>query len=217
MVFCLKAKIVDMETGFLNVILKKKYSRNVHQKWQMLKRIMSLHWINVTMVLDRWQHSIIRRPVKLRVKLDSMVEMLIHQYQKGVAFVAIYMDDNLMVGHLDAIDDTIEQWRKMYLLSKWKVIWEATYGVNFGSALIEQNMVRTTLSFGKFGKIVWERCSLHERNQDPWNSKCWNFVLYKWRWKDFIWEKVYCSGVEILLYLVKHLCPDNAHAVRELS
>ncbi len=30
-------------------------------------------------------------------------------------------------------------------------------------------------------------------------------------------QKLYCSGVGMLLYLVKHLCPDIAKAVRELS
>ncbi len=30
-------------------------------------------------------------------------------YEKGVVFVAIYVDDNLIVGHPKAIEDTIEQ------------------------------------------------------------------------------------------------------------
>mgnify|MGYP006210543549 CR=1 FL=1 len=32
--------------------------------------------------------------------------------KKGVVFVAIYVDDNLIVGHPEAIEDTIEQLKK---------------------------------------------------------------------------------------------------------
>ncbi len=79
-------------------------------------------------------------------------------------------------------------------------------------------MVRTTLSFGKFGKIVWERCSLHERNQDPWNSNFRNFCPINEDEKiSSEKQKLYCSGVEMLHYLVKHLYPDIANADRELS
>ncbi len=39
----LKAKIVDVETAFLYGNIEKKYSWSVHQEWQMLKRMISLH------------------------------------------------------------------------------------------------------------------------------------------------------------------------------
>ncbi len=43
LVLDLKAKMVDMETAFLMIILKKIYSWSIHQELQMLKRMMSLH------------------------------------------------------------------------------------------------------------------------------------------------------------------------------
>ncbi len=40
------------------------------------------------------------------------------RYEKGVVFVAIYVDDNLIVGHPKAIEDTIEQVEKESICCK---------------------------------------------------------------------------------------------------
>ncbi len=42
------------------------------------------------------------------------------QYEKGVVFVAIYLNDILIVDYPDELEDTIKQLRKMDLLSKWR-------------------------------------------------------------------------------------------------
>ncbi len=44
------------------------------------------------------------------------------RFQKGVVFMAIYVDDNMIVGHPKAIDDTIEQLEKNGLVVKWEMI-----------------------------------------------------------------------------------------------
>ncbi|KAL7448306.1 hypothetical protein ACHAXS_000144, partial [Conticribra weissflogii] len=69
-------------------------------------------------------------------------------------------------------------------------------------------MVRTTSSFGEFGKEAWERCSLQERSQDPWNSKFWNCLPYM-KMKRF--------QLKNNNYIVQHLHPYIENIVRELS
>ncbi len=101
---------------FFILILKENYFWSVHQEWQMLKRMMSLHWINAYVILYRWQDSIIGRLLKFSLKLDLMVELLTYvcsvnnmKRELSLLLVAIYVDYNLIVGHPDAIKDTIEK------------------------------------------------------------------------------------------------------------
>ncbi len=62
------------------------------------------------------------------------------------------------------------------------------------------------------------RCSLHERNQDPWNSKFWIFCPINVEGKiSSEKQKLYCSGIGMLLYLAKHLHANIANAVRKIS
>ena len=44
--------------------------------------------------------------------------LLWKQYEKGIVFVAIYVDNNLIVGHLEAIEDTINFLKKNGLVVK---------------------------------------------------------------------------------------------------
>ncbi len=60
------------------------------------------------------------------------------QYEKGVEFLELYVDDNQIVGQPKAIEDTIEQLKKNGLLWKWKMIWETICPVKLDSTLIKQ-------------------------------------------------------------------------------
>ncbi|KAL7463073.1 hypothetical protein ACHAXS_003453 [Conticribra weissflogii] len=130
-----------------------------------------------------------------------MVEKLTH----GVVFV----NDYLIVGHPDSIEDNIKQLKKNGFIVKV----EDDLRV-YLSCEIRFNSKRTKAwlgqSFGKFGK--------KERNQDPWNSKFW-YVHPINEDEQILFEKqnLYHSGVGMLLYPVKRLCPDIANAVTELS
>ncbi len=54
-------------------------------------------------------------------------------YEKGILCVAVDVDDNLIVCHLEAIEDTIEHLKQSDLLSMWRKISESICPVKFDS------------------------------------------------------------------------------------
>ena len=79
-------------------------------------------------------------------------------------------------------------------------------------------MNRTTSSFGKFEKEVWEFVQ-HMRSTKTPGTPNFRTVCPTNDDEEISPEKQkqYCSGVGMLLYLVKQSCPDIANAARELS
>ncbi len=136
------------------------------------------------------------------------------QYEKGVVFVAVNLDDNLVVDHPEAIKYTAEQLKKNGFVVKVGDDLKDFLTIQFQE---NKSIIRTTSSFGKFGKEVWERCSMCERNHDPGTPSVESICPINEDEKISEKQKQYCAGAGILLCLVKHWYLDIANAVREPS
>ena len=84
-----------------------------------------------------------------------MIHAFLKQSTKGIVYVALYIDDNLMIGIPDAIDEAVEQLKKNDLVLKgWRV-----YGnicqMRSSSWDIKESMARPVLSDQKPRDNVW--------------------------------------------------------------
>ena len=129
-----------------------------------------------------------------------------------ICYIVIYVDNNLIIGHPEAVDDTIDQLRKNNLMLKVENNLH-----DYLSCKILLSDDRTKVWLGhlekKYGEEVQKLYNyltpgtpgLHQvREEDT------SLILSKER------QERYHSGIGMLLYLVKHSRPDIANAVREL-
>ena len=143
--------------------------------------------------------------------------MPLHQEKfKGVVEVALYVDDNLMVGDVKAIDDNY--------LSHWLVL-KVVEGL--------QDYLSCEIKFSKDKKWAWLGQPHLVKNLEKKFGEC---VQTVWSHKSLGMSKFliarptvdskkismedqweYWSGVGISLCLVKHSCPDLANVTREWS
>ncbi|KAL7465133.1 hypothetical protein ACHAXS_011475 [Conticribra weissflogii] len=83
----------------------------------MLKMMISLHSINTTMIVYKQQHNIIRRlwifcnSQKIGFNGETLTLVVCGNSMKEEFFVAIYLEDNLIVGHPEVIEVTIEHFK----------------------------------------------------------------------------------------------------------
>ena len=138
---------------------------------------------------------------------------------KGIVYIALYVDDNLMVGDIKAIDDAIAALKNNGLVLK--IVEELqdylSYKVKFlmdkkrgwlGQAHVIKNLEK------KYGKCVHDVQS-HITLGMPKFLIGRPMVESERNSTEDQWE--YWLGVGMLLYLVKHLHPDLVNATRELS
>ena len=138
---------------------------------------------------------------------------------KGICLIAMYVDDNLLVGHPAAIQDTIEQLRKNGLILKIEddlhdyLSCEIIFSSDRKSAWLGQPYLIANLE-KKFGDQVkglrtYLTPGTPSLNQNRPEDPALHLPAEK--------QKMYRSGVGMLLWLVKHSRPDIANCVRELS
>ena len=133
--------------------------------------------------------------------------------------MAIYVDDNLIVGHPDAVEDTIEQLKKNGFVVKVEddlrdyLSCEIRFNSDRTKAWLGQPHLLANLE-RKFGKDVHSM-----RGTKTPGTPSFGIVQPINEDEKISSEKkkLYHSSVGMLLYLVKHLLPDIANAVRELS
>ncbi|KAL7460200.1 hypothetical protein ACHAXS_000663 [Conticribra weissflogii] len=148
---------------------------------------MSLHGINAYMDLFRQQYSNIML-LKLCAKFDSMVEKLTLDCPKNniKGCCLCYVDENLIVGHPQAIKDTIEQLKKNGFVVK-----------------VENDLkdycLMKSIQFQENTSMFWNYYPINE--DEKVSSKK---------------QKLHHSGVGMLLHLAEYSCPDIANAVWEL-
>ena len=138
---------------------------------------------------------------------------------KGLVFVGLYVDDNLIIGHKAAVEDTICQLReKGGLVLKIEddlhdyLSCEINFKDNGRKAIVKQPHLISNLEL-KFGDEVKGlrkyltpgTPSLRQVRETEEDKKLSPSLQLRYR-----------SGVGMLLYLVKHTRPDIANYVREL-
>ena len=138
---------------------------------------------------------------------------------KGIVFIAIYVDDNLLVGNKEAIDKTIELLQKEGFNLKIEDNLEDYLSCNIhfsksgNSAWLGQLHLIANLN-RKFGKSV-ETLREYKTPGTP------GYGVSRPTDEDqkisMTEQSLYQSGIGMLLYLVKHSRPDIANAVRKCT
>ena len=174
------------------------------------------------LVQAAWQYykkavKILKSSSFLRGSIDPF--LYVKKSMKGTVHIALYVDDNLMLGDIAAIDDTIEALKNKGLILK------IVGGL--------QDYISCKIKFSNNEKCAWlgqpHLIKNLENNfqglvHEVWSHKTLGtpkFLMVRPMEEN---EKIltedqqeYQSGVGMLLYLVKHSCPDLANRTRELS
>jgi len=145
--------------------------------------------------------------------------LFMKKYEKGLVYIALYVDDNLMVGHPEAIDDTIALLRAEGLNLKVEddlhdyLSCEIKFSEDRKRAWLGQPHLISKLE-KKFHDLVKDLREYKtpgtpnlviERTKDPSEQ------VSKEK------NKIYRSGVGMLNWLVKHSRPDVGNTVCNLS
>src|SRR6056300_736434 len=225
LIFHLKGVLVDVETAFLhgelegNDIYMECPKGMVHMEDECLQLMKTIYGL---------VQSARQFYKKLKVKLlklgfeEGIVDpcLMVRKNKLGIVMIAIYVDDCLMIGKQEAIDDAIAGLEKSRF--KLKIENELT---DYLSCNIIFNKSKTKAWVGqphllknlreKFGervkKLQMYRTPgtpgygvLRPEKDDPMQVSKEEHTIYR-------------SGVGMLLYLVKHTRPDIANITRELS
>ena len=145
--------------------------------------------------------------------------LFVKQSSLGIVFIALYVDDNLLVGHPKAIEDAIQQMKKHGLILKIEddlkdyLSCEIQFSKDRTKAWLGQPHLISNLEskFGNDVKKLREYKTPGTPNLNMVRNTDDKLALPKEK------QSLYRSGVGMLLYLVKYSRPDIANAVRELS
>ncbi len=129
------------------------------------------------------------------------------------------MDDNLIVGHHGAIEDIIKQLKKNEFVVKVEddlrdyLSCELRFNSDWTKEWLGQPHLLANLE-RKFGIDV--HCMSGTKTPETPNFGIVHHINEDEKISSEKW-KLYCSDVEMLLYLVKHSHPAIANAVREIT
>ncbi len=141
--FGLKAKIVDVETAFLYGNIEEEIFMECPLGMTNAEEDDALELNKCIYGLVQAARQYHKKAVEVLQKIGfngGQVDPCLFwkQYEKDVVFVTIYVDDNLIVGHPKAIENTIEQLRKNGFVVKVEDDLRDYLSVKFNSTLIEQ-------------------------------------------------------------------------------
>lgn len=218
-VWKLNAKIIDVLTAFLHGDLEEDIymeCREVHEKDEALHLLHLIHGL----VQSARQHYL-----KFVAKLRSMGFkggypdpcLTTRKNENGICFIAIWIDDSLLVGHPKAIQQTIEDLKREGFDLKLDgslddyLSCEITFDKNKNVGWIHQPhlLVKLGKKFGEFVKDL----QVCKTPGTPGLGTLRNLKTIV----DVDKYSMYWSGVGMLLYLVKNTHLDIANAVRKLS
>ena len=139
--------------------------------------------------------------------------------EKGLVFIGLFVDDNLLIGHPEAIEDAIQGMRKHGFTLKIQndlrdyLSCEVRFNSNKTMAWLGQPHLIKNLRkrFGHLVKNLRSYKTPGTPNTHMIRNETGSTALSK---SD---ASLYRSGVGMLLYLVKYSRPDIANPVRELS
>ena len=224
MYFGLSGKIVDVETAFLYGDLEEEIFMECPPG---MKDVTS----EDVLALQKCIYGLVQAARQYHKKIVSILKsigftggdmdpcLLVRKNKYGTCFIGIYVDDNLMIGHLSAIDAAIKDLKQHGLVLKVEddfhdyLSCEIVFSEGRKKAWLGQPHLISNLE-QKFGDMVKNR-----RTYKTPGTPSLSLVREKDESQCVSAEKqtLYRSGVGMLLYLVKHSRPDIANCVRELS
>ena len=224
MYFGLSGKIVDVETAFLYGDLEEEIFMECPPG---MKDVTS----EDVLALQKCIYGLVQAARQYHKKIVSILKsigftggdmdpcLLVRKNKYGTCFIGIYVDDNLMIGHLSAIDAAIKDLKQHGLVLKVEddfhdyLSCEIVFSEGRKKAWLGQPHLISNLE-QKFGDMVKNR-----RTYKTPGTPSLSLVREKDQSQCVSAEKqtLYRSGVGMLLYLVKHSRPDIANCVRELS
>jgi len=220
----LDAKIVDVETAFLYGELEEEIYMECPPGMRNVTNDDILLLLQCIYGLVQAARQYYKKVVKILKKIgfrggDVDPCLFSRQNEKGICLIALYVDDNLMVGHPAAIDQTIRQFKENKLILKIEndlhdyLSCEVEFSKDRKKAWLGQphliaNLVKTFQDEVK-GLRQYVTPGTPGLNQLRIEDPTLKLPEEK--------HAKYRSGVGMLLYLVKHSRPDIANCVRELS
>ena len=218
----LSAKIVDVETAFLHGDLEEEIYMECPEG-------MGLNKEEDCVILDKSIYGLVQSARMYFIKFMKVLRnigfvggyadpcLMVRKNGNGVVYIAIWVDDSLLIGHNAAIEQTIKDLQANGFGLKIEgelddyLSCEISFSHDKSRAWIHQPHLIKKIE-KKFGPLV-EKLQRYKTPGTPGGS-----ILRNPNMKiEAPQQKIYRSGVGMLLYLVKHSRPDIANAVRELS
>ena len=222
MMWKLKAKIVDVETAFLHGDLEEEIYMEAPEG-------LGLERDKQCVLLKKSIYGLVQAARMYFLKFMKVLRiigfvggnadpcMMVRRNGNGVVFIAIWVDDSLLIGHEAAIEQTINDLKAHGFGLKIEgelddyLSCEITFSNDNKRGWIHQPHLIKKIE-KKFGPMV-KGLQNYKTPGTPGGS-----ILRNPMGKvDADKQKIYRSGVGMLLYLVKHSRPDISNAVRELS
>ena len=222
MVWNLQAKIVDVETAFLHGDLDEEIYMEAPEG-------LGLDKDKECVLLKKSIYGLVQAARMYFLKFMKVLRiigfvggnadpcMMVRRNNNGICFIAIWVDDSLLIGHEATILQTIEDLKAHGFGLKIEgelddyLSCEITFAKDNKMGWIHQPHLIKKIE-KKFGPMV-KGLQVYKTPGTPGGSILRNPVTKV----DAQQQKIYRSGVGMLLYLVKHSRPDIANAVRELS
>ena len=219
LVWNLNATIIDVETAFLLGDLEEEIYMTCRE----------VHGDNEVLLLQHSIYGLVQAARQYYKKFISVLKklnfeggypdpcLMTRRTEKGVVFIAIWVDDSLLVGNQMAIDETINDLK------------------NEGFTLKVEGSLHDYLSceilIDRENKLGWiHQPHLVDKLEKKFGDEIKNLQRYRTPGTpgqgilrdtkakiDAEKHKIYRSGVGMLLYLIKHSRPDISNAVRELT
>ena len=219
LVWKLEAKIIDVSTAFLYGDLEEDIymkCREVHGEDEALHLLHSIY--GLVQSARRYYLKFTKKLKKFGFTGGYPDPCLMSRINdNGICFIAIWVDDSLLVGHPNAIQQTIDDLQREGFDLKLDgslddyLSCEITFDRKKNVGWIHQPHLLTKLE-KKFGDYVKD-LQVYKTPGTPGLGCLRNPKTTV----DENKHAIYRSGVGMLLYLVKHTRPDIANAVRELS
>ena len=222
MVLGLKAKIIDVETAFLHGDLEEEIYMNSpdglghNQEEECVK-------------LEKSMYGLVQGACQYFTKFATALRkigftggyadpcMMVRRDKHGIVFIAVYVDDSLLIGNDEAIEAVIRD------------IEDSGFKLKVSGEL--DDYLSCEITFNEDGSVAWiQQPHLVEKIEIKFWDLVKNLQKYKTPGSQGITilrnpdavippfeHALYQSGTGMLLYLVKHLRPDLANAVCQLS
>ena len=213
------AMIMDVETAFLYGDLDEEVymiCKEVHENDEALHLLHSIYGL----VQAARQYFLKFKDKLKKIGFEGGYPdpcLMMRKNEKGIVYIAIWVDDSLLVGDKDAILEVVADLKKEGFNLKLEgtledyLSCEITFNKDESIAWVHQPHLITKIE-KKFGSLI--------KGKQKYKTPGYPGEVTLRKCEEVIGQEehaLYRSGVGMLLFLVKHTRPDIANAVRELS